>query len=241
VAVNGNFTVDTDTLFVDAANNRVGMGTSSPAEKLHVVGTIIGQANDNYFGNYSSGAYIDIGNLATSEMWLDARSSTLTDVPLNLRTKGAGEIKFTVGASERLRIDSAGRVTMPYQPALMIDSMQSNTNGSNFSNGSIHVNRGGMSYNSSTGVVTVPVAGVYRIHWHMLSNASSSSGQCVLYINGAFTDEVFYNTGTASSLQTVGATHLRSLGAGDTVSIQNVSGSWYSQATGNVLFVELVG
>ena len=34
VAVNGNFTVDTNTLFVDAANNRVGIGTSSPTAGL---------------------------------------------------------------------------------------------------------------------------------------------------------------------------------------------------------------
>ena len=32
VAVSGNFTVDTDTLLVDAANNRVGIGTSSPTD-----------------------------------------------------------------------------------------------------------------------------------------------------------------------------------------------------------------
>lgn len=34
--VSGNLTVDTDTLFVDAANNRVGVGTASPDQALHV-------------------------------------------------------------------------------------------------------------------------------------------------------------------------------------------------------------
>jgi hypothetical protein len=39
----GNLTVDTNTLFVDAANNRVGVGTSSPPSKFAVDGqTIIG-------------------------------------------------------------------------------------------------------------------------------------------------------------------------------------------------------
>lgn len=33
----GDFTVDTNTLHVDSANNRVGIGTSSPLEKLHIV------------------------------------------------------------------------------------------------------------------------------------------------------------------------------------------------------------
>jgi hypothetical protein len=35
----GNLTVDTNTLFVDAANDRVGIGTSSPTANLSVVGT----------------------------------------------------------------------------------------------------------------------------------------------------------------------------------------------------------
>jgi hypothetical protein len=39
LAVSGNLTVDTDTLFVDAASNEVGIGTSSPAAKLDVSGT----------------------------------------------------------------------------------------------------------------------------------------------------------------------------------------------------------
>jgi len=36
--VGGDFTVDTNTLHVDATNNRVGIGTSSPSVKLHASG-----------------------------------------------------------------------------------------------------------------------------------------------------------------------------------------------------------
>ena len=42
LAVSGNLTVDTTTLFVDAANNQVGIGTSSPAGKLSV---LLGETN----------------------------------------------------------------------------------------------------------------------------------------------------------------------------------------------------
>ena len=35
-----DLTVDTDTLVVDSTNNRVGVGTASPAKALHVSGTI---------------------------------------------------------------------------------------------------------------------------------------------------------------------------------------------------------
>jgi len=38
MSITGDLTVDTDTLYVDSSNNRVGIGTSSPDKALHVVG-----------------------------------------------------------------------------------------------------------------------------------------------------------------------------------------------------------
>lgn len=40
LAVTGNLTVDTDTLYVDAASNNVGIDTTSPSQKLDVNGTV---------------------------------------------------------------------------------------------------------------------------------------------------------------------------------------------------------
>ena len=45
--LSGNLTVDINTLFVDAANNRVGVGTTSPSNKLDVLGAISSSA---YYG-----------------------------------------------------------------------------------------------------------------------------------------------------------------------------------------------
>jgi hypothetical protein len=40
VSVSGNLAVDTNTLFVDSVNNRVGVGTASPNSPLHVIGSL---------------------------------------------------------------------------------------------------------------------------------------------------------------------------------------------------------
>jgi hypothetical protein len=47
----GGLTVDTDTLVVDATNNRVGIGIASPTEKLHIVDS----ANANIFARITAG------------------------------------------------------------------------------------------------------------------------------------------------------------------------------------------
>lgn len=100
-------------MIIDSAGN-VGIGTASPATKLHVVNTgavgIIGDGNDNYFGNYSSGDYWDIGNLgATGNVYLESRGAS-TNINNQYRAKGAGSHIWTynAGSNEIMRTTNAG-------------------------------------------------------------------------------------------------------------------------------------
>ena len=87
IAIDGNLTVDTDTLYVDSAANRVGIGTTNPSDELHITGTTASirlQDSDgtNTFGrlrytgssvyftsrnNTSNGNFIFIGSNGTSD------------------------------------------------------------------------------------------------------------------------------------------------------------------------------
>jgi hypothetical protein len=90
----GGLTVDTDTLYVDSTNNRVGIGTTSAGSTLHVdSGT-----DDNIatFKSSDAGGYIQIQDNTTTAL------------------VGAGalgnELILYSNNSERLRIDSSGDV-----------------------------------------------------------------------------------------------------------------------------------
>jgi hypothetical protein len=91
----GNFFIDTNTLYVDATNNRVGIGTTSPGNLLHVSGTgtvcQLASSNNNNLINLK-------GNGATNGVWLGTTSSD--------------DFVISSGASvtERARIDSSGRL-----------------------------------------------------------------------------------------------------------------------------------
>jgi hypothetical protein len=102
----GNLTVDTNTLFVDAANNRVGVGTSSPAAKLEVTGdalTTWEAASTKFIGSKFSTSY-DLG------MYMDTDNRKLT---LSAKAADAlGTIAFETGVTptERMRVTNEGRV-----------------------------------------------------------------------------------------------------------------------------------
>jgi hypothetical protein len=89
----GNFSVDSPTFVVDAATNNVGIGTSSPSQKLQVIGNIVSQ----YSGNDSAMYLSCDGN--TSRL-ISTYSSTGSYLPLT----------FLTGGSERARIDASGNL-----------------------------------------------------------------------------------------------------------------------------------
>ena len=91
--MSGDLTVDTSSLHVDAANNRVGVGVASPSQKLHVEG---------------AGTQFLLNNSTTNDgLYLKAGSGAVS-----LQTGGGGHtMNFFTSGTERLRILSGGGLT----------------------------------------------------------------------------------------------------------------------------------
>ena len=103
VDIAGDLIVDTNTLFVDVSTNRVGVGTSSPSEKLEVSGRTL----------VDSGSTSSIPAVFTS----DSTSTTIafTDSVVTsdtaVRIGGfSGDLLFVTNDTDRMRIKAGGNV-----------------------------------------------------------------------------------------------------------------------------------
>jgi hypothetical protein len=103
--VSGDFTVDTDTLHVDSTNNRVGIGTTSPAYKLDAKGQVQIGADDNITpdanGNghlmIDGAGYTGFASLDGTAMWVGHNSGgrslyLATDETARLAITGGGNV-----------------------------------------------------------------------------------------------------------------------------------------------------
>ena len=96
LSVTGDLTVDTNTLYVDSANNAVGIGTSSPSEELHLAASLPTIRLEDTDNNYYSHVYSQNGDLILSSDHGNANAGSA--------------LRFEVDATERMRIDSSGNV-----------------------------------------------------------------------------------------------------------------------------------
>jgi hypothetical protein len=137
-------------LHIDDANERVGVGTASPAGTLDVNGKIhLAGGTDRYIehrsGNNDILYHSDAGDFYRQDI---ANSSH----------------QFFTGNTERLTIDSSGNVSKPYQPAFYAYLSGSNptygTGWTNLIHNATLFNVGG-GYSTSTKRFTAPVAGRY--------------------------------------------------------------------------------
>jgi hypothetical protein len=83
--ITGNLTVDTNTLFVDATNDRVGIGTTSPTTNLEVVGGL------NVSDGTSTLRFINSGGVGLI--------GTLSNHSLGIRTNNTQRIHITSGGN----------------------------------------------------------------------------------------------------------------------------------------------
>jgi hypothetical protein len=98
IDASGNVNIDSNTLYVDATNNRVGLGTSSPGYPLDI------QADSSAWGLNIRGRSSDNQLFVRFADNVNTSSNALIGVP------AANTLSFWTGASERARIDSSGRL-----------------------------------------------------------------------------------------------------------------------------------
>jgi len=100
----GDLTVDTNTLKVDSTNNRVGIGTTSPTQLLQVESSTNSAEVQVRLRGLTSG-----GGGRSAVIGFDPSSTTAAE---NHTFIGDGSSKF-------LKVDNAGHITKPLQPAFL--------------------------------------------------------------------------------------------------------------------------
>ena len=192
----------------------VGIGTNSPSSKLHVVSS----SGENKIISEATAAS------QQASMSLIVQAATPGQTVIYMGKTGAatnGQLGYDPNTNamtmftnntERMRIDSAGRVTMPYQPAfhalrtsgtVAIDTVVLWNQ--------VLLNRGN-SYNASTGRFTAPITGAYLLHSHM-NNTSGTGIHPELRINSANTN--YYRGFGVGSTAHAGISAVVQMTAGD--------------------------
>ena len=119
----------------------------------------------------------------------------------------------------RMSIDTAGRVTMPYQPMFRARSNYLTHTAVNGKVAYDYVQDNvGNHYNGSTSTFTVPVDGVYYFTAHALVNPASSYIFMSIHVNGLQSGSISHTpNGNITSYIDLQCNEIRKLYAGDTV------------------------
>jgi len=250
----GDLTVDTSTLKVDATNNRVGIGTSSPGSKVHISGnsstrnSIVncltldgGTSVTNPYDGFGTGITFqgrDYGNAIRDYAYIRGQITNTTsnsgggDAGLGTAltfwttpTGGGGNTPL-----ERMRINKDGHVTNPNQPYFYATGTATGTQISTapcpYNQTSSNI---GGHYNTSNYTFTAPIDGRYLFTVSALNYPSASSaGEMYFSVNGGGYTALMRFNGISQQVSITGSAILN-LSANDTV---KVIGSLYFYTSG---------
>lgn len=188
----------TTAVTIDTSQN-VGIGTTTPTQKLNVAG----------FGAFS-GANRGV-TLGEDNCVILGTSATLN----------SANMVFYTANIERMRIDTSGRVTKPYQPAFHVrvnDANYITTSPVPFTNVVFDV---GSNFNTSTYRFTAPIAGKYYLFLNMYLTANVNQDSYPRFrINGSFVQYSYlYQTAGGAIHNTVAMNRIFNLSVGDYVDV----------------------
>ena len=206
-------------LVANSAGN-VGIGTSSPTRKLTV---------------YDTDAYLALQNPTTGSAAGDGFQLQLVGNDVYHANYEAGSQIFTTSGSERMRINSAGIVTKPLQPAFLAQPSTTILNIPTGASGNLNFDAERFDTNSdySSGTFTAPVTGKYflTVNFYFINLDSAAS-----YYEGLLTtsNRTYYTIvdpdfGQDNVYFCLVLTVLADMDAGDTANISVHQGGGSSQ------------
>ena len=169
---------------VTVSGSNVGIGTTLPEAKLDVKSTLAITEASAANSNSELAFYSKFSDSQRGYVLLRCESLASGSSDLAIRTRN----NFV--EAERMRIDSAGRVTMPYQPACHVSCVATQTvSQSSYSPTTLdftvqYVNVGGH-FNLSTNRWTAPITGHYEFNWsYGTRSGNPSQYRSFLWKNG---------------------------------------------------------
>jgi len=220
-------TAGTEDVRIDSSGN-VGIGTTSPAAPLDVVSdsgssaiSVRGRSADNLSAIriYSNNGATQYGVIrgAADELRVNATEA----IPLTFYTNN----------TERMRIDSSGRVTMPYQPAFLAVRTAGTVSSGSIVFNDVQFNIGSH-YNASNGIFTAPIAGRYLFCLQAITNNIDGNIYINLNKNGTLTGISAYGAGPSTYYKNISFSVILELSANDYINLSVGSGAVYAAGDG---------
>ena len=214
---NANMTLESDGDVSVTGNVGIGIGTATPTYKVDINAGAQGTAANSqvliqrfYTATAASGGnsnFLEITDtrVGAGSSWngCGARIQHKVDADYQAYIQFNGNndygLSFGTGAStgsatgvvERMRIDSSGRVTMPYQPVFAASgsTTQSWSGSANYQTLQLNLqyvsnNSRGSGYNTSTYRFTAPVAGMYMFFGKITQTGTATGPSLFLFVNG---------------------------------------------------------
>lgn len=202
---------------------KVGIGTSSPTQQLHISGTeprIEFTDTDTGADSYISASSANGSLIISADENNEVASSVMA---------------FRVDGTERMRIDSSGRMTIPAQPCF-VGTPNATVNATNkVTSYSTTRTRGGVSF--SSGTITVPVAGEYGVLINAITNGSANLTYSIRK-NGTV---VFYSLIDSGGFRTCAGLQVIQMAANDYLELWVDSGTMHDDPAYNSVSIFLLG